>query len=669
MSYILFIWEASEACLPDSVQAAEAIQSRLSEQSAAQNPRFVELAAQLAQRFPTQPEEEYWVWTDEPPTGQSVTPVYVLGVADPANLEALRTVREQCMKLGLVLFDMQVAEVCLPDGRILCLPGNTPAVYVEGGASDRRLTAKEALEVVRRGLEPLMAQYGFIWTKGRGKRPAHVRVGSAEEMSLYWPYRDAGFFNPQTGISFNLRRDADVWRLRFYLVHPDILNFRRYAFDYTNGFIEANENYYLGSVIWDVPRLMLQAGFEPQSPFTLQPVVRGKDGFDTGPQAELESWLANAESVFAKILPVLAECGNWATIDRFTSKGDLSLQAFGKYAADISPIGRCVEMRDVLMIAWLAGNTALDALADHLLLNYCHRSLPDPPISNAIGLLLRLMNTPDTRARPAHHWVLTAPSVEQLAPDAPLEQEAQILFAMCEALQHLLSPHGFTWDDTRRAFVRPMAAFNQIISPVCECGVRPFRFRLDVHLWDSPQFRDLLAAFKEVPQTHPLLESGLRASLPQFAQYAQGPLPPLPEDPAMRHTLVSAADVQACAEFNVAYLREAVLPVLDACTDWAGVDRYCNTSPIVDQPFGRLSMLDFQVPPEFRISGIDCIAKILVAVLAERTNPLSLLQEMPPEERFIRYNWTNRSVPSRLRALIDKDPPPKPFELALEPMK
>lgn len=67
--------------------------------------------------------------------------------------------------LGLTLFDSQAAEVHLPSGQVLTLPGRAPASFVRSESS--QLESKgEVAQIIRDGLAPLMEANGFKTLKG-----------------------------------------------------------------------------------------------------------------------------------------------------------------------------------------------------------------------------------------------------------------------------------------------------------------------------------------------------------------------------------------------------------------------------------------------------------------------------------------------------------------------
>jgi hypothetical protein len=90
MSYSIHVW--SEVTPPSS-QAAEATLIRLGAQRPGQNPKFVELARKLTERYPSASADEdpddSEVWTDGPVDGRTDRAVYGLGIRLDALDEVL----------------------------------------------------------------------------------------------------------------------------------------------------------------------------------------------------------------------------------------------------------------------------------------------------------------------------------------------------------------------------------------------------------------------------------------------------------------------------------------------------------------------------------------------------------------------------------------------------
>jgi hypothetical protein len=132
MSYVLQIWESP---IPSSVQEADEINDRLQDLEGPQNPKFIELAKRLTQRYPcitqlTGDEEEGYengVWSVGPVDGITTNPVYGIGVSSDYLTEVLPFVTQTANALGLILYDTQAGQVNLPSGAVLTMPGQLVA--------------------------------------------------------------------------------------------------------------------------------------------------------------------------------------------------------------------------------------------------------------------------------------------------------------------------------------------------------------------------------------------------------------------------------------------------------------------------------------------------------------------------------------------------------------
>ncbi len=170
MSYVLHLWEHPE---PASVAEADRIQTRLSAERSAQNPRFVELARQLTSRYPcitVQDDEDGEVaWSDGPLDGRSDSPVYVLGLQAGMLGEVHPFVVSSANALGLIVYDMQAAEAYLPGGRVLTLPGRTAVNWAPADTADSEElgSKKQVRDLIFDFLKPVMEAHGFKPLKSR----------------------------------------------------------------------------------------------------------------------------------------------------------------------------------------------------------------------------------------------------------------------------------------------------------------------------------------------------------------------------------------------------------------------------------------------------------------------------------------------------------------------
>lgn len=171
MSYVVKIWDAASASLPESVDAASKLLGELEAGPApGGNPKFVQLARQLTQRFPTpdmlagdgEPDLADIAWSDWPIDGKTAAAVWNLGL-NVGMLDAARPFLMQTANaLGLGVLDEQAGEVHLPGGRILCLPGRAPVTHED--AADEAPRAREVSARFFEFLKPLLVARGF---KGR----------------------------------------------------------------------------------------------------------------------------------------------------------------------------------------------------------------------------------------------------------------------------------------------------------------------------------------------------------------------------------------------------------------------------------------------------------------------------------------------------------------------
>ncbi|MEO8248885.1 MAG: hypothetical protein ABI589_05900 [Burkholderiales bacterium] len=169
MSYVLHVWEAP---VPATLEEADKLHETLSRQGGGQNPKFIEFAKRLTQRFPDVDEEgdeegegegDPMVWTDSPATGHTDAAVYGIGVQTEYLVDTVVPfVVATARALGLVLFDMQAAEAHLPDGRVLTLPGRDPARVEPAPARQSEvLDRKDLVTIIQGVLTPLLAAHGF----------------------------------------------------------------------------------------------------------------------------------------------------------------------------------------------------------------------------------------------------------------------------------------------------------------------------------------------------------------------------------------------------------------------------------------------------------------------------------------------------------------------------
>lgn len=193
MSYIVHVWESP---VPSSVQEAEQIHRQLAAQTTPQNPRFIELAHRLTQRFPCMStmgdnEAEDAVWTDAPLDGCTPHPCFALGIRTDALSEVMPLLVAEARALGLVLYDMQDACVHLPDGQALGLVSYAASASLATSAAtsldDQPLESKkQLLDLLKDGLHACMGKHGFQPASfGFAKKSKESTQEVAFEISFY----------------------------------------------------------------------------------------------------------------------------------------------------------------------------------------------------------------------------------------------------------------------------------------------------------------------------------------------------------------------------------------------------------------------------------------------------------------------------------------------------
>lgn len=167
MSYILHIWEYP---LPDRIAQADQIQTQLSAQQSTQNPKFIELARRLTQRFPCittlDDEDPDAVWSDGPLNGKTERAVYSIGIQTGFVNVVVPFVVSTASALGLTVYDMQAGEAHLPNNVVLTLPGRTAIVYPEP-ASDEIISTHQIEVLVDEGIKEVLINAGFKFVKSK----------------------------------------------------------------------------------------------------------------------------------------------------------------------------------------------------------------------------------------------------------------------------------------------------------------------------------------------------------------------------------------------------------------------------------------------------------------------------------------------------------------------
>jgi hypothetical protein len=168
MSYVVHVWERPA---PATVQDADRIQAQLSLEHGVQNPKFLELARALTQRYPcitTLPEESPdAVWSDGPLDGRTDRPLYAIGIRTERLPEALPVVLASVARLGLTAYDMQAGRCYLPDGNVL--GGELASFPTEDDAVPGELdSTTEIIRLATQQLRPILEAEGFEFRKSQG---------------------------------------------------------------------------------------------------------------------------------------------------------------------------------------------------------------------------------------------------------------------------------------------------------------------------------------------------------------------------------------------------------------------------------------------------------------------------------------------------------------------
>jgi hypothetical protein len=160
MSYVLHLWEHP---VPSSVAEAEQIHTRLSAERTGQNPKFIELTRRLTERYPcvTSLQDEDAAWSDGPLDGRTDTPVYSLGVQPGMLDEVVPFVAAAAAALGLVVYDMQAAQVHLPGGSVLTLAGKAAVDFGPRGDSELLDSKSRSVQLLVEALNPRLQSLGF----------------------------------------------------------------------------------------------------------------------------------------------------------------------------------------------------------------------------------------------------------------------------------------------------------------------------------------------------------------------------------------------------------------------------------------------------------------------------------------------------------------------------
>jgi hypothetical protein len=168
MSTVLHLWAQP---VPTSVAQAQALVTQLAADTAtAPPPAFVALAKQLTARHPCittlDDDDPSAVWSDGSLDGRTRGPLWTLGLLSGAVRRVLPFVAASAGALGLTVFDPQTAQVYLPCGQVLTLPGRAPVRY-DDAPDDSELHSKAQVhQLLVDGLRPVLEPHGFKVLKG-----------------------------------------------------------------------------------------------------------------------------------------------------------------------------------------------------------------------------------------------------------------------------------------------------------------------------------------------------------------------------------------------------------------------------------------------------------------------------------------------------------------------
>jgi hypothetical protein len=359
MSYVVQIWELP---VPASVQDADRINSQLHGERCAQNPKFVELAAHLMERYPglTLDDEESGeacedVWTDGALDGQCDQPVYGLGVRTEHLDTALPFVFETAAALGLVVYDPQAGEVRLPGGKVLTMPGRAPQSFdspTQTVVPGRLVSVAQTMQIIRQVLDPLMSRHGFKAAgsrcsyKKKLKACTHVIELSVEE----WLALGYVHVWVTSGINVNLPRKWPKETSRLF-------------------------NY---AINFDTRKLQEQCG------------VQVSDRFFNDFNTSLILRLSSTEEMIDKLkqLAALIECAMFPVMAKMETLNDLDEVLNTGDASKQSELQSLVTRFTPITVAYMADNPALKAIAHRVLSEGVYRTTKEAiaELMDAVGL-------------------------------------------------------------------------------------------------------------------------------------------------------------------------------------------------------------------------------------------------------------------------------------------
>ncbi|MFZ6871530.1 hypothetical protein ACO0LF_05605 [Undibacterium sp. Di27W] len=157
MSYVMHIWEGPE---PANVKDIPRLLDLISQNRSRQNPKFIEFASKLMQRYPydDDEEEETGIWTDGFIDGKLGSAVFVLGVATP-NRSICRFIVSTAKELGLNVHDMQEGRDYFSSGRVV--PPFSSVELSQMASRPEILSITEKKIAVNIALHPFLSNSGF----------------------------------------------------------------------------------------------------------------------------------------------------------------------------------------------------------------------------------------------------------------------------------------------------------------------------------------------------------------------------------------------------------------------------------------------------------------------------------------------------------------------------
>ena len=334
MSYILHIWEYP---LPDRIAQADQIQTQLSAQQSTQNPKFIELARRLTQRFPCittlDDEDPDAVWSDGPLDGKTERAVYSIGIQTGFVNVVVPFVVSTASALGLTVYDMQAGEAHLPTGAVLTLPGRTSIVYPEQ-ASDEIISTHQIEVLVDECIKKVLVDAGFKFVKSKRHFTRKIDGFTQEIYSHAYTYPA---FNFVLAAGIEIEVGLDLYKN----AHQGTYNFE---------FVEKFKKYSVGCWFEHFPRIdsMLKLTWPPESRFMVNTMTE-----------VLKAATQACVYLSSVVVPVLNECTSIQAINSLMNTIPVTSAALRGSGDN----GRYVQH---LVIAHMVGDKNFDALVSRI---------------------------------------------------------------------------------------------------------------------------------------------------------------------------------------------------------------------------------------------------------------------------------------------------------------